>query len=177
MQNLKKQFIYQELWALTIAGGFQRANVYIKGVDEKHKGIFKDKLHELIINISEEYNKEIDDVLHLKNINTISKNSLQFKELLQGGKLKFGVCQKLLNLYLKYLWCLGENISPPHFPVDRRIQEKLKISKIANWTEMSGKVGETEYMNIINVAREVNLSLNYKSISELELYLFNRKGY
>jgi hypothetical protein len=41
------------------------------------------------------------------------------------GKINFGIAQKMLNLYLKYMWSLGNIQEPPHFPVDRIIQIKL----------------------------------------------------
>jgi hypothetical protein len=48
---------------------------------------------------------------------------------------KYGVAQKLLNLFLKYLWCLGTIAEPPHCPVDRIIIGKT-CYKDKNWTEI-----------------------------------------
>ena len=82
------------------------------------------------------------------------------------------VSQKVFNLYLKFLWCLGFIAEPPHFPVDRIIQQKLKIKLIKPWTKFTSV---DEYMLVINHAREL-LGEKYKSLPELELELFNDRN-
>lgn len=55
------------------------------------------------------------------------------------------------NLYLKYQWCLGNIHEPPHFPIDRIIQKKLKPKPIINWTEMNTAEA---YMEIIRAVSD-----------------------
>lgn len=62
---------------------------------------------------------------HILNIKDISYFSSNFNEIFKNGKINFVVAQKMLNLYLKNQWCLGNIGEPTHFPVDRHIQEKL----------------------------------------------------
>jgi hypothetical protein len=59
--------------------------------------------------------------------------------------LNRGIAQKLLNLYLKYLWCVGYIVEPPHCPIDRIIIGKTSFRDRLNWTEM----GEAEYREVI----------------------------
>ena len=113
---MKKQFLLNEIWNLSISGAFQRANVYDTGCkDEKSKNDCKKRLKKLIIEIAEQYKKEVDEKTHLENIQRV----FEFTDsCLTNGKLNFGVSQKLLNLYLKYLWCLEMIPTPPHFPIE-----------------------------------------------------------
>lgn len=60
--------------------------------------------------------------------------SMEFSDIL-AGRFKIGTAQKALNLYLKFLWCLGLCPEPPHLPLDRRVQEAAKLP-VKNWTEM-----------------------------------------
>ncbi len=171
---MKKEFIFGEVWLLTVSAAFQRANIYKSDYDKKEKKVFKEKLKELIIQKSEEYNNGvISEEDHLKNIEDIITFSADYPNVLRGGRLNFGICQKLLNLYLKYLWCLGLlKFPPPHFPVDRKIQIDLGITNPCSWTAMDDK---KEYLKVIEIARKAlpeHSEIN--SIAELELKLFKR---
>jgi hypothetical protein len=171
--KLKHDFLRGEIWLLTIGGAFQRANVYKQGATETAKDEFKKELFNTVTGISEKYTETVSVELHLKHIEKIA--SIE-NESLNNGQLNIGVSQKVLNLYLKYLWCLGEIPAPPHFPVDRIIQQKLKCKRIISWT---GIKEMREYEEIIAHAREKLKEDKYKKCSglaELELYLFNRRA-
>lgn len=167
----KEKFLNNEIWTLTFAAAFQRANVYNPKIeisnDDKKK--FKERIRKFIEELAKSHYHETitDDNLHIKNIKEIS--SVSADKILKGGKLRFGVSQKLLNLYLKYSWCLNKIAAPPHFPVDRRIQDTLGLTAIA-WTQMEN---EEEYMNIINYVRQI-VKPN-QSIAEYELEHFERR--
>lgn len=171
MNTMKQAFIENEIWMLTINGAFQRANVYQGEVKEDSRNAFKEKLHLHLQNLVQtHYYQSVDDELHLKNIREIEAFAKDFDFI----KLNFGVSQKLLNLYLKYQWCLDKIPVPPHFPVDRTIQEKLGLTEnqIVAWTQIED---EKEYLAIIEAAKLRAKEKNISSIAELELKHFNRK--
>jgi hypothetical protein len=169
MYNMKKEFLLKEIWMLSISAAFGRANVYNKDCkSDKIKNEFKKKLSELIIEITKDYKGNVDEETHLENIIKVSELE---DDCLANGKLNYGVSQKLLNLYLKYLWCLDLIPMPPHFPVDRKIQVALKQKTIISWTKDMNKVN---YMEIIKVAKQKAEGLQNVHIAELELKLFNR---
>jgi len=125
---------------------------------------------------------KVNDENHIHNINAIIACSADFSELFQKGKINFGIAQKMLNLYLKYQWSLGNIPAPPHFPVDRIIQEKLNKEarqaginaiSIEPWTQYPD---EKHYLAVIALARQV-ISNSYTKycLAELELELFNRR--
>lgn len=169
---MKETFIQNEIWTLTFGAAFQRANIYEDSATDLEKRHFKTKLRGDVENmVSSYYHKPVDDSQHLQNIYEISNYSQHFASILQGGKLNFGVSQKILNLYLKYQWCLGNIPEPPHFPVDRRIQETLGLYPIISWTQMDN---EKDYMKVIN---RVRASIDDKgSIAAYELKHFERRN-
>jgi len=170
---MKKEFLEKEIWMLTIGAAFQRANVYCVGEEkEAEKKQFKTALYKFVSElVTSNYQKEVNPQNHLKNIWSISKQSEQNAPILTNGKLNFGVSQKMLNLYLKYQWCLGNIPTPPHFPVDRIIQTKLGIKEPIAWTQMEDEI---PYLEIIEKARALKDKENFKSLSDLELHLFDR---
>lgn len=177
MIAFKKNFINSEIWSLTIGGAFQRANVYNPDVLEKDKKTFKLELRSYINKtiVPSYKNGNLSDDLHIANIKNVQQYSSKFDEILTNGQFNIGVSQKLLNLYLKYLWCLDIIPEPPHFPVDRIIQEKLKYKPLIAWTKIET---EEEYMSIINFARtKINPKEEfYTSLAVIELNLFSRRA-
>ena len=168
----RKEFIQSEVWILSTLGAFQRANIYKEGITEIKKKHFRFKLKEYITNVLvDDYRHDVNEKKHIENIENLSKFSKKFNSILQGGQLNFGVSQKLLNLYLKYLWCMDMVATPPHFPVDSIIQKKLRVSNPVPWTRMTTS---DDYLRIIDVAKELLPNHTYKTIAELELHLFDR---
>ncbi|RAJ17824.1 hypothetical protein [Olleya aquimaris] len=174
---MRNKFINSEIWSLTIGGAFQRANVYKPNVLEKDKKDFKFKLKGYIDNtiVPGYKSSNISDDVHIENIKSVQQYTSNFGKLLTNGQFNFGVSQKLLNLYLKYLWCLKVIPEPPHFPVDRVIQQKLKLKPIIAWTKIETP---EDYMSIVNFARtKINpKDESYTSLATIELSLFSRRN-
>lgn len=169
---MKGKFLMDEIWLLTIMGAFQRSNAYKDIVPEKQKNAFKNDLRKYINNlIEQQYYNTITEEKHIENIKSLSKFSSNFSSILIDEKINFGISQKLLNLYLKYAWCLNLVSTPPHFPVDRIIQLKLKVPKVYAWTQMKD---EKQYLEVINHAKKELVKYDFSTLAELELYLFDR---
>ncbi|MEW2920113.1 hypothetical protein AB1A65_01510 [Muricauda sp. ANG21] len=182
MDKYQNKFIYNEIWTLTFGAAFQRANVYVKGAKDHEKKEFKKHLQEYIeTNILPVYhdNKVTDDETHLNHITRISYASNEYGRILSNQELNFGISQKLLNLLLKYLWCLFDYPEPPHFPLDRRIQESLidLANKsgvlprgIVSWTQITKS---DDYMAIIEYIR--GNFLTNQTLAQFELEHFERR--
>lgn len=169
---MKDNFLNNEFWTLTFGAAFQRANVYKDGVSDKQKSDFKSKTRQFIEKSLMHYYIEnaVSDEFHIENINKLSDFTGEFQSILQNEKLNFGVSQKMLNLYLKYLWCHDKINEPPHFPVDRRIQENIGFKPVVSWTRFTDSI---DYMRIINFVRAENNE--FPTIAEFELYYFERR--
>ena len=74
--------------------------------------------------------------------------SNRFPAALHEGKLRFGVAQKLVNLYVKYLWTVGAVNSAHHCPLDGI------INKVANLGyEWNTSDSEPNYIEAISKLR------------------------
>lgn len=173
--DLKFIFLKKEIWVLTISAAFQRANIYGEEVPEKKRVDFKNFLFEFVEKMVENCYMTVmtDELQHIDNIKKISLASAKYSDILKNEKLNFGVSQKILNLYLKYLWCLDKIPVPPHFPVDRLIQGELEIKNPVSWTQMKDEV---EYLKIIEKAKQQLQNLSFQHIAELELHSFKRRN-
>jgi len=182
---MKSKFIINELWNLSVAGALQRANIYTPNAVENTKNKFKSDLKNYLEQLVQaQYFKEVDENSHVANIQALSAYTEKYGTLLRNGKINFGVSQKILNLFLKYIWCLKLIPTPPHFPVDRNVQAELnkKASssglpqkKIKSWTQFKD---ETDYLEIIKFAQilqENDTSLSNMPLAEMELILNTEK--
>jgi len=182
---MKDKYLNNEIWILTFGGAFQRANIYKKNYQEKTRSIFRKKLrNEVERLVHDKYQKKVTEDKHIENIKSIVTFSKELKVGQVNIPINFGVAQKLLNLYLKYQWCLGKQKNePPHFPVDRVIQQELnKIARkhklttqdIEPWTQFKD---ESKYKKVIDFAKYIRDEVDeYKdfSLAQLELENFNR---
>ncbi|MEN5195785.1 hypothetical protein [Sphingobacterium faecium] len=162
IKDIQRQFNLDQVWIMTIQASFQRANVYKAHSNKEQR---KRELRKQIEELARQYDQEISEEQHIENI-----LSLKCQDDI-GLNINFGVAQKLLNLYLKYLWTLGYlQYPPPHFPVDRLIQQALKYKPLFNWTELDSV--ET-YKRFIEFAKVRMNKEPFDSIAELELAIYN----
>lgn len=170
--NKKQEFLKDEIWLLTFGGAFQHSGIYKNKTKEKERTYFRNMLRGYIEQtILDSYKTAVtDDAIHIENIKAISNYTANFKEILKAP-INIGISQKLLNLVLKYYWCLGILPEPPHCPVDRIIQQKIYKQPLVNWTQLDSI---DTYLQIINDARDL-AKKNGVSIAKWELENFNRR--
>lgn len=151
-------FLKNQFWSLTIQASFSRANVYNSDdnkqnlATEKQKIDFKNSMfhyinYKMIPILENSINIEQDVLAAIETLQKWSEN--EFGTILKNKKLTFGVCQKIINLYLKYLWSAGYiSFTPPLFPLDRLIQERTIKKVLTNWTTFNQ--GIKKYSEIMN---------------------------
>jgi len=168
IQKSKGQFLLDEVLLLTVLGGFGRSSVYKKGVNEEQKLLFRKFLKRELVILEEKYHLKISDTEHLKNIRKF-KNSVtnEFSYMLEEDKFRYGIAQKLINLFLKYRWSLDLISEPPHCPFDSVIAKKLGSSY-----KFTKSDSEKEYLTIVNMA-EIESKKSGHSISIWEMETFN----
>lgn len=177
IQELRNKFIDEEIWILTFGGAFQRAEIYKKDnlLDterEKTRTQFREEIKKYVRQkIAPQYKDIIDENEHIENIEKFTEWSKSFSAILNGGYLKLGVSQKLINLYLKYLWSLNLIKTPPHCPFDRIIITKLGYYNPPSWTKLDNI---NQYKEFVQKAKEKAKKENL-SIAEWELKVFQRR--
>lgn len=178
----KKYFQISQFWALTIQASFAHSSIYVdKEEDEKEafyelkKKQFRKEMHHYITNDLIDKFKENSDNLevHGEVIEALSNWTYkEYSHILNNQQLNIGICQKIINLYLKYLWCANYiNFEPPHFPIDRKIQVEARIpeSEIVSWTTEIESY-EDDYLPLIN--RICNSKKDH--LAKWELIKYNR---
>lgn len=160
----KERFLINEIITLSIDGSFrtrnQNAPVYIKNCKEAEKDKFK--------KYTRNYLLEIYNDCKISTNSTISEDKLieiikyfkveattKFSKILHNNTFRFGISQKMINLFLKYLWCLDLINEPPHCPFDGIIMEKLVengVTDLTNWTILDS---EKDYLKFVNGAKIV----------------------
>jgi len=171
MTGSQVQFLRNQHFNGTIGGAFQRSGIYRSGTPGDRRSTFRQALRTELERLERPYGtKRISSPQHVRNIEALSAWSADFKPILNGGRLNFGIAQKLLNLHLKGLWCFGLLAhEPPHLPVDRIIQERLRIRPIRAWTQIKSA---EYYMEVIEAADRIARTLGL-SLAELELRVYN----
>lgn len=166
----KKEFMLNELWNITLEDTIQRARVYTVAARKEQR----QEAREFLISVAnalveEQYGKEkVIEIKHIDNIERLMQQSQQMAPLLNKGGLNFGVCQKLLNLHLKLRWVFGLIPEPPHFPIDRKIQEHIGSTPVVSW---SSEMDRGSYEDIVEqvriLAKKKNMSLAAYELIEL----------
>ncbi|WP_396269502.1 hypothetical protein [Ideonella sp.] len=174
-RNAQQRFLYSEVAILAWGASVQRANLYNSAIPAKDRA--SDSFRASVLSFIEtqllsSYKTGCSEAAHIANIERL----VEFATA-EGGKLlgpdgyKFGVAQKLLNLLLKYLWCLGHVAEPPHCPVDRLILAKTSHRNKLNWTEITAA---SEYKDAINAIRIVAKAADL-SLPQWELQFYSRR--
>lgn len=155
--KLKRDYIFRELWISTWNASVQHASLYQTGawkdrrdeIDIFKKGLIMYVQGEII----PKYKEKVNEKDHLENmLSTIEYANGLDNGILGPHKYKLGIAQKLLNLALKYYWCLDEIAEPPHCPVDRIIINKTRLKGKVNWTDITK---EGEYLKVIDAIRDI----------------------
>ena len=106
--------------------------------------------------------------MHLKEICSLADYlTTNHSETLKNGRFRIGTAQKALNLYLKYLWCIGAIPEPPHCPFDFQIIKRLPGIRQVPWTRLDDA---ESYKLLVTAARRAAGPL---SIARWELEVYN----
>ncbi|MBJ7403403.1 MAG: hypothetical protein JHD07_08935 [Bradyrhizobium sp.] len=165
----EQTFIVGEIWTLAWAASVQRANLYVAGSKQTQE--FRAKIKDFVgRDLLPHYESPCTESQHYQNIALLVEfGTRAIPDILRDGNYRYGVAQKLLNLALKYYWCLGHIPAPPHCPVDRIIIEKTPLRGRVNWTEIKD---EAQYREVIEAIRQIAGS---ESLARWELLNYSRR--
>lgn len=162
---------------------YRDLNRTIHGLAKKQSKEKYQKVSEVLISVSNELiNKDFDnqsifDAFHKLKCQELIKS---FKANYQTIDFTIGQAQKWINMYLKYLFALGDNRVPGisknyiffHIPLDNIIQDilldKAQIERIpVAWSRINN------YDTYINYQRAIRSSYTNKIPLDVEFKLFN----
>jgi len=156
-----------------ITAALQRNLTYEARASTADRATFRYAFAECLHRYAEQYRNQVTERQHLDIIEQISYElSTQFTSILIHGRLRIGTCQKALNLYLKFLWCLDANWPAPlHCPVDRIVLQAAGLSDA--WTKLDSIETYAEWITKI---RATALAYGASSVAEWELQLWNQNS-
>jgi hypothetical protein len=164
--NMKQQFLINQFWANSIGAALQHSKAYIAGTSDLDHRRFRDLMKAKVERISAQYkNDSVSELKHINNIQAIVDSSREFAIILNNGQITFGIAQKILNLYLKFLWCAGIISEPPHCPLDSLILKRINWRGVG-FTAMSHE----DYKRAIQALKEI---IGKKSLAQWELEIYN----
>ena len=121
--------------------------VYAANATGMQKDEVKQWVRKYVLELGEKYKYEnLTESEHVAEIRRFKTEvSIRFPTALHEGKLRFGVAQKLVNLYVKYLWTVGAVNSAHHCPLDGIINKVAKLGYEWNTSD-----SEPEYIEAIS---------------------------
>ena len=166
----REKFIHDEVLMMVILGTLGRNPTYNERATDAQKEQFRKKLKGQLDKFGKKYEQcSVDEEEHVENIRSLADTmSNEHDSILKGKRFRIGSAQKALNLYLKYLWCLGKIDIPPHCPIDGVIlRDKLKCDD--KWTDLDCI---ERYRHIIKKTKEMAGSF---PLARWELDVFNKE--
>lgn len=168
MNPEQQAFLEDEFFSMTLMATVQRGKLYREGSGEVDKDAFRRALRLELERLTEQYSVGVSESQHLANIANLA-NSLSASQSkgLNAGRFRIGSAQKALNLYLKYMWCLGKVAIPPHCPFDFMVLSHIPNCRNVRWTQLDSL---PEYERIVCHAKAM---AGDSPLAEWELRLYN----
>jgi len=184
----KKQFIVEECMLMSYQAGVQTRNknypVFNKLPDlfttrreirfqpDNTSNIKSDVFVFLDNYLSEIQAEGINEEIHLLKIEKLADIlTFQFKAVLHEGRFRIGISQKIINLFLKFMWSMGEIPEPCHCPIDGIIktvlQKNLYDVRLVDWTKLDSIPDYLQYVDAVKQLAE------YDGISVAEWEFLN----
>src|SRR5450759_1393861 len=105
ISKMQERYLLDEFFGLTLGASVQRAGVYAPDLEESQRKSFQHGLRVALEEAALGYSRSVNSETHTKRIASLAARlSREHAGLLANGRLRIGVAQKALNLYLKYLW-------------------------------------------------------------------------
>ena len=164
-----QEFVVKECFVLAWGASVQRTGLYKPNTDH---GDFQTNVMAYIRHhLLPQYVNTVSEEQHLTNIQELVAEATTYGIVVLKDGYRYGIAQKLLNLMLKYMWCLGHIAEPPHCPIDRIVIDKTSLKGRVNWTEI---VDQTQYVRVINSVKAV-ANVKQLSVAQWELEYYGRR--
>lgn len=169
-KEFKNRFIIEECMLFAVQAGLATRNknfpIYTREKtsyethDIKYQWDNTSKLKYEVFGFLDNYLKEISlegmrEDIHLLRITELADTiSNKFKPVLHNNRFRIGVSQKIINLFLKYMWSINEIPQPLHCPIDgivkSHIEKHFGKTKLVDWTRLDNIRDYEEYISHIN---------------------------
>ncbi len=169
----KIEFAKKEISSLVFQAALIRGySTYKLNADPNKRMKFRDYLSEQLEKFSEKIPNTDEEYIELLNDFQQKINKSVYIDILNNNKITFGRVQKLLNLYLKYLWVFNfKKDEPLHCVIDSIILNKIAWEG-PKWTK--GEFTEKEYIKAMDICKKKAKNEN-ASLAQWELMTFENR--
>jgi hypothetical protein len=171
MNEEQWRFMESQVLVLSIMAAFQRPRplpIYSRAATAESRRNVQEAVKRELRRFDTQYVQRPSEEQHLGNIEQLaSVISRDHTAALTNGTFRIGIAQKALNLYLKYLWCLGRIEEPLHCPVDAITLRGIREVADIRWTQITTI---EDYMRCITAFRN---HANSQSLACWELRRWN----
>lgn len=171
MDREKKTFLAEEFFQMAMRGALQRSRTYKKGTSDRDRGQLRQSLKDALRDVATRHTQTVSEGEHYRRLTDIADTLTDaHAKILLGNRMRIGVVQKAVNLYLKYLWCVGAIHMPPHCPFDNVVIRALRSAggyAGLDWTRLTSI---DEYKALVVACRRAAGGV---ALAEWELRIFN----
>ncbi|MCK9400945.1 MAG: hypothetical protein M0Q51_13265 [Bacteroidales bacterium] len=179
-ESSKDEFLIEELIIFSLNAGLQTRNKSFPIYNTEFKNSNQTKcirnyIKDFLLKYLSNYSS-IDENNHVQKINELSDSiSTKYSEILYKNRFRIGISQKIINLFLKYMWAIGKIDMPFHCPIDNIVKSKLQKEvnghSLKDWTEIDDI---KEYLKYIEIIRLKSIESKI-TIAQWELENWRRK--
>jgi hypothetical protein len=188
----KKEFIINECMLFSVQAGLQTRNknfpiynnlpeTFTNRRDIRYQNDNTSNIKLAIFDFLIQYLAEIrvngiNDEVHLIRIQEMAdKLTADFNPILHLTRFRIGVSQKIINLFLKYMWSMNEIPEPCHCPIDgiikSQIQKRMGKVNLIDWTQLDNM---NDYMDYVSAVKQISENEN-QSVAVWEFNNWERR--
>lgn len=178
------RFLVRELMHFSIQAGFATRNedfpIYNLKSNEfnlKAAKQLKQDIRDFLLKYYEMLSKKtVTEEEHREQLRSMAKTiTKRYRRMLYRETFRLGVVQKVVNLFLKYLWSANLIAEPYHCPFDNIVKRKIrkypKNKRLIAWTEMKSI---RDYDQYVAAARQAAAN-EHLSIAQWEMKHWSRR--
>ena len=171
----KRQFLVEEFLMFSLNAGLQTRGNPVYAHNGKECADMRTDIKNYLVQYAQEFDKISEDYHYEKIQNLSNSLSEKYSGVLLNNRFRIGISQKIINLFLKYMWTAGNIKMPFHCPFDSIIKSKLlkgnSTVRLQDWTMFDSI---DEYRKYVSLAR-ISADELQLTIAEWELVSWNRK--
>jgi len=158
--NKKEEFIITEILQFSVSAGFQTRNnefpIYdYNSIDLNRAKKLRNEIKEFLLKYLQEFESTTEDKHIQMIINLSDLISDKYSNILFNSRFRIGISQKIINLFLKYVWAIGKIKMPFHCPIDNivknKIERRINDLDLKDWTELDDITDYLEYIQFIKI--------------------------
>lgn len=139
-QHEKRIYLQREAFEAAMVAITHRTGLYLPDVGETKRRQFQEELRARLEALAVTYEQNVSEHAHETHIEDIVASfSRNHGHWFTEGQFRWSLAQKVLNLYLKHLWCLGWIGMPPHCPIDNLVMAQVDADRRQRWMRIDNR--------------------------------------